>query len=175
MAPSELGGNSKTSYKFAALHSPELALVEDPLYTTLAEETQHLVEEREPWGRTPDDAKGPSVCEYFDPRYEWAPGTEVALCNRIRRTMRPTTQDGRARPFSFTVEPKLLRFQAGELEPFFCSLALYDSTTRKKISETFHFHRNSPALMGLLGEHYVSEERPSSLLADGLRGVEGPC
>ena len=30
--------------------------------------------------------------ECYDPDYDWHPGTEIALCNRIRKTVRPDTK-----------------------------------------------------------------------------------
>jgi hypothetical protein len=30
--------------------------------------------------------------DYYDPKYDWQPGTEIALCNRIQRTARPETK-----------------------------------------------------------------------------------
>lgn len=47
----------------------------------------------------------------------------------------------------------------GEVEPFFCSLGLYqlDSPTSEvaKISEEFNFHLNKKKILNLMGEHWV--------------------
>jgi hypothetical protein len=38
-------------------------------------------------------------------------------------------------------------------EPLFCTLALYNVATKRKLSEDFCFHRNSSATLALLGRH----------------------
>ena len=38
-------------------------------------------------------------------------------------------------------------------EPLFCSLALYNIVSRRKVSEDFCFHLNSPTEMALLSKH----------------------
>lgn len=52
-----------------------------------------------------------------------------------------------------------LVLQLGELEPFFCSLALYqiDQNTKeaKKISETYSFQKNSANILQLVADHWV--------------------
>jgi hypothetical protein len=45
------------------------------------------------------------------------------------------------------VECKQLEFQLGEIEPFYCSLALYDVKTKRKVSESFNFELNSSSLL----------------------------
>ncbi len=40
------------------------------------------------------------------------------------------------------VECQTLTLQFGQIEPFFCSFALYDLGKRTKISENFYFDRN---------------------------------
>ena len=48
----------------------------------------------------------------------------------------------------------------GIVEPFFCSVCLYqvDQKTKEafQISEKFHFHNNTPAILEKLHEHWVS-------------------
>lgn len=44
------------------------------------------------------------------------------------------------------IEIKNLAFVLGELEPFFCSLALYDATNKTRVSENFYFDLNSEAV-----------------------------
>ncbi|KAL5475482.1 hypothetical protein EMCRGX_G025301 [Ephydatia muelleri] len=51
------------------------------------------------------------------------------------------------------------------VEPFFCSLALYDAQNRMKISEDFHFDLNSPVLRGLLPPAMSASEQPSHPLS----------
>lgn len=49
--------------------------------------------------------------------------------------------------------PPLMRhvqFALGEIEPFFCSFALYRRDTKEKISETFHFDLNTEKLRGMI-------------------------
>ena len=53
------------------------------------------------------------------------------------------------------MEVKHLAFVIGELEPFFCTLALFDVEKRLKISEDFHFDQNPDGIMKLLGKYLV--------------------
>lgn len=98
--------------------------------------------------------------QYYDPNYDWQPGTEVALCKRIRKTLRPDTKDeqNKFKPFYFVVEPVTLAFQLGLLEPFFCTLTLYqvDQKTHQvsQISEKYNFQRNSELMLNQLVEHW---------------------
>ena len=59
------------------------------------------------------------------------------------------------RPFYFSVEPKAVLFQFGNYEPFFCSIALYDVSTKKKISENFSFQHLADNVLQLLGSNWV--------------------
>lgn len=60
------------------------------------------------------------------------------------------------RPFlQFLVECLGLNLQFGQIEPFFCSLALYDLGKRSKISENFYFDKNPQSLLSKLGRHLV--------------------
>jgi len=77
----------------------------------------------------------------------------------VKRLDKNTATDTRERSEPFTHEKPIeicidcvaLTFELGEIEPFFCSLALFDIEKKKKISETFHFDKNSKRLMQLLG------------------------
>ena len=40
-----------------------------------------------------------------------------------------------------------------EIEPIFASLALYDLSARRKISENFYFDTNSKSMMAMLSQH----------------------
>ena len=44
------------------------------------------------------------------------------------------------------IEAMELNFDIGHFEPFFCILAIYDTTLRKRISENFYFHVNPPSI-----------------------------
>jgi len=66
----------------------------------------------------------PEVFEYYDPKYDWQPGTEIALCKRVRRTLLPDTKQVQFKPFYFTVEPHSFVLQLGELEPFFLQFGI---------------------------------------------------
>ena len=49
-----------------------------------------------------------------------------------------------------------LRFNTGDIEPFFCSGCLYDISKKTKISENWFFDGNSPDTLKLLGNRFVS-------------------
>jgi len=53
----------------------------------------------------------------------------------------------------FMVDVKKLTFNLGDLEPFFCSLALYDIHSKKKISENFYFDENLEKIKELLPQY----------------------
>lgn len=53
------------------------------------------------------------------------------------------------------VELKSLAFVLGELEPFFCSLALFDVNQKTRISENFYFNFNSDSINHFLGSNLV--------------------
>ncbi len=53
------------------------------------------------------------------------------------------------------IEVKNLAFVLGELEPFFCSLALYDVTNKCRLSENFYFDLNSDAIRALFHNRLV--------------------
>ncbi|EGG25220.1 DOCK family protein [Cavenderia fasciculata] len=85
---------------------------------------------------------------YFRPDYNWGSGTEVSICNR-------TPQDiwSKQNYVNVLIELKGLVFMLGDLEPFFCTLYLYDSVNKCRISENFHFDFNSDQLRSLLDKH----------------------
>jgi hypothetical protein len=67
----------------------------------------------------------------------------------------------RPEPFNYPsvrrvlIEPKELKFELGNIEPYFCTLALYDFAKKLRISENFYFHLNSLETQGLLGTQKV--------------------
>eukprot|EP01133_Synstelium_polycarpum_P007759 gene7759-9098_t len=85
---------------------------------------------------------------YFRPDYNWGSGMEVSICNRVQQDIwvrQPYT--------NVLLELRGLVFMLGDLEPFFCSLSLYDAANKVRLSETFHFDFNSEMLRGLLVKH----------------------
>jgi hypothetical protein len=112
---------------------------------------------------------------YYDPEYKW-PNHERVLCERVAPPLpdlepkfvilahtcawggvrgahasllchRPLVQ--------LLVECQALTLQFGQIEPFFCSFALYDLGKRTKISENFYFDRNHQSILSKLGRHLV--------------------
>jgi len=61
-----------------------------------------------------------------------------------------------------------LTFKFGSVEPFFCTLALYDAHEERKISEDFHFHVNTPEQLDTIGLSTVCHKFMSSLCTDLL-------
>jgi hypothetical protein len=66
----------------------------------------------------------------------------------------------------FKITPKDLSFAAGDLEPFFGTLALFDLASGERISENFYFDLNSDSTLSMLPEWH--EAAQSSL--DGKPG-----
>lgn len=48
------------------------------------------------------------------------------------------------------VEVKDVMFQVGEIEPLFCSLAIWNLEQSRKVTEEFHFDFNSDKMLGML-------------------------
>jgi hypothetical protein len=65
--------------------------------------------------------------------------------------------------FRMAVSCSSLSFALGAIEPFFCELALFDVEAKKKQSESFHFHLNSPATLDLIKQR-VSELNAAAAL-----------
>lgn len=95
--------------------------------------------------------------QFYDPEYDWQPGSEVALCHKIRQTQAPNTktQAQHFRPFYFTIKANNTAFQLGNFEPFFGRLLLVDLKSRSVLSETFHFHTNEDVILHKIGPHVV--------------------
>lgn len=52
------------------------------------------------------------------------------------------------------VEAKQLRFEFGsDIEPFFCTLAIYDLKNQRKVTENFHFNVNPPVTAAMMSAH----------------------
>ncbi|EFA78131.1 DOCK family protein [Heterostelium album PN500] len=85
---------------------------------------------------------------YFRPDYNWGSGMEVSICNRL-----PHDIWTKPNYMNVLIELKGLVFMLGELEPFFCSLFIYDAASKSKLSETFHFDFNSEQMRQLLAKH----------------------
>jgi hypothetical protein len=63
------------------------------------------------------------------------------------------------------IEPKELKFELGNIEPYFCILALYDIAKKLRISENFYFHLNSAETQGLLGQKIRTKECRKALFS----------
>jgi len=61
-------------------------------------------------------------------------------------------------------EAKDLKFQLGEIEPFFCTLALYDLKSKKKLTEDFQFDVNTANTSALIQHVLVSNRQPNIYL-----------
>eukprot|EP01090_Pellita_catalonica_P016371 TRINITY_DN465_c0_g1_i1.p1 TRINITY_DN465_c0_g1~~TRINITY_DN465_c0_g1_i1.p1 ORF type:complete len:134 (-),score=20.01 TRINITY_DN465_c0_g1_i1:20-421(-) len=53
------------------------------------------------------------------------------------------------RGLQIVITCKELKFDAGEIEPLFCSLAVYDQAKKTKVTESFHFDMNTGSLAQL--------------------------
>ncbi|KYR03085.1 DOCK family protein [Tieghemostelium lacteum] len=96
--------------------------------------------------------------KYYKPDYNWGSGTEVSLCNRT-----PVEMWQKRMHTNVLVEFKGLGFLLGEHEPFFCSMFLYDSLNKCRISETFHFDFNTEILKSLIYTNGSSSGSKSNL------------
>ena len=71
----------------------------------------------------------------------------------------------------FLVETGKPVFALGDLEPWFCTLALYDLSISKKISENFYFDHNDVIKQGMLG---INETTKFKNLSKAIFTVETP-
>lgn len=55
-----------------------------------------------------------------------------------------------------SIDLQELSFTSGVIEPYYCSLALYDVKQRQKLSETFYFELNPKELSGLFKDDEVN-------------------
>jgi hypothetical protein len=54
------------------------------------------------------------------------------------------------------IEAKQLRFEFGsDIEPFFCTLAIYDLKNQRKVTEDFHFNVNPPVTTTMMNPFTV--------------------
>lgn len=89
----------------------------------------------------------------YNPQWDWGRGTAYVMADRnFTRLGDPNTLKIFQQPESiqFLVEPAELQLQAGNHEPFFCSLALYHISLKQKISETFHYAFDSSGHLDLV-------------------------
>ena len=82
----------------------------------------------------------------FSPEFEWNEGGSAELVLVKRQPVAFWTSSS-AHAIHFLLSVQSLRFGLGNVEPLFCSLALYDLKTEEKCSEDFHFDLNDPSLL----------------------------
>ncbi|GAM18922.1 hypothetical protein SAMD00019534_020970, partial [Acytostelium subglobosum LB1] len=85
---------------------------------------------------------------YFRPDYNWGSGMELSICNRGSQDMWT-----KPRVLNVLIELQSLAFVVGELEPFFCSLHLYDAATKCRLTENFYFDFNNDKHRQLLSKY----------------------
>ena len=83
----------------------------------------------------------------LNPVYKWEPA-EMALCN-VNAAVEPFAEA--MSDVNFVISPFSMHLHAGQWEPLFCSLTLYNVGAARRISETFHFHLNEPEMLALMG------------------------
>ncbi len=71
------------------------------------------------------------------------------------------------------LQVKNVSFLHEHLEPLYCSLAIYDLTNRRKISENFYFDGNSGTVRGLLGQ-WKEREDAATLVKKAVFNVSQP-
>ena len=85
--------------------------------------------------------------ELYDPLGEWNGPAETRLCHR--RVIPPFPLKT---SLKFITSCLRLHLEVGDLEPLFCTLAVWDVHTKVKLSENFYFHLNSRHAMEMLPE-----------------------
>ncbi len=63
-----------------------------------------------------------------------------------------------------------LMFSFGNVEPFFCELALYDVDTKKKQSESFHFHLNTQPILDMIKQRAIDAAAAAAAAASAGSG-----
>ena len=66
-------------------------------------------------------------------------------------------------PRKILVECTDIKFKLGDLEPFFCTLSLYDLTKKQRISENLYFELNSPNSKKMLETNPLSNLIPHEI------------
>lgn len=103
------------------------------------------------------------VFDYYDPLYKWAPGTEIALCNRIRAMNNPDAK--RKKKINFRVTPTGFDLNIGVFEPFYFSLSLYEvsdagaNVKKLKLSESFCYDLNDDGIELMTNIHTETNHR----------------
>jgi C2 domain in Dock180 and Zizimin proteins/DHR-2, Lobe C len=98
-----------------------------------------------------DSDSRPGIMRVYHPTFKWAGGASSKLCHR--RNIDAPTQEKTV--FRMLVDVLTLGFHIGNLEPFFCELALFDVVEKRRVSEGFHFHLNSNQSMEIIKQHVV--------------------
>ncbi len=72
----------------------------------------------------------------------WGVPSELRLCNR-----RPVSAFKEVNALQFSISCVSLAFESKIVEPFFCTLCVYDVAARHKVTEDFHFDLNEKAAL----------------------------
>jgi hypothetical protein len=91
----------------------------------------------------------PKPLAAFDPVFDWGEGKAAELCER--RDAPPPAAN--TEKFHMHVIAKSLQCATNDIEPVFCTLAVYDVELGVKLSENFTFALNSPKVDGWLKPH----------------------
>jgi len=82
--------------------------------------------------------------------FDWAGGAEIKICKRF--TEKKKIELKRDDPILIEIEnfETALCKKAGQIEPLFLSMCLFDTQQRRRVSETFYFEFNGPNMLQLL-------------------------
>ena len=88
--------------------------------------------------------------EHRLPIFQLYPGAEKYLPKTATDELFPPYAD--KEDLEFMIDPGDLFFDFGNFEPFLCSIALFNITQKKKLSENFYFHLNDKPRVNLLND-----------------------
>ena len=144
-SPSSPGSGSSKAYldlddgRYEALGSAE-ELVDLSLFTVLEEDVAAAIRREQS-----SSSRSDGLFWRFAPEYEYDEAQSAEL--QIRRPVSFWTAAQQLQAALLLVSVQSLRFSLGSVEPFFCSLALYDLKDGLKCSEDFHFDLNDASLL----------------------------